>query len=216
MKKTLLTLIALAATLVAQAGPITGSLAIDFRTPAWNASNGQHSFATGNVGAAAYALNIFGDQVNAKLRQNGTDGLGVDSSVLGEDPGEVGPREILNINFTTSSGSGLTGVWLTQLFNEIIGDYGFVQLFDANGLLSTISFSGNASDGNRYVDFNGPLNLLQAKFYSDLSLVSVPFNSDYSVAGFTKQAAGVPDGGTTSLMLGLALLALGFARRANR
>lgn len=225
MKKIIVSVLVLVAGLIANADPIDGPLAIDFRDSAWSGANNSHSYSVGDVTASGFALklNLFAPDsvVNANLRQNAVDGLGVDSSILGEDPNEVGPREILDIDFSGTAGNNLTGAWITKLFDELVDDIGHVALWGANGLIATIDFSGsgNDADGNLWVDFGGPLNLTSAVFYADSTVLSIGLNRDYSVAGFTAQAPvqnRVPDNGVTAILLGAGLLGLGLVRRLQR
>jgi hypothetical protein len=225
MKKIIVSALALVAGLVASADPV-GPLSVDFRDSAWSGANGVHSYSVGDVTASGYALkvNLFAPDsvVNANLKQNSVDGLGVDSRILGEDPGEVGPREILDVDFSGASGNNLTGAWVTQLFDELVDDIGHVALWGANGLIATIDFPDNFdydSSGNYWVDFGGAHNLTSAVFYADSAVLAVGLNRDYSVAGFTAQAPNqnhVPDNGTTALLLGAGLLGLGLVRRFKR
>lgn len=220
MKKFILSAIAATACVVASAVPVAGPVSVDFRGAAWNGANGQTTFSTGGVTATASYLNAWGNPQNAKLRQSNSNGLGVDSDVLFEDPNELGPREILDIDFSGVTGIDITGVWLTKIFDEILDDAGFVNLFGAgNSFLGTVSFSGNNNDndGNLWVDFGGAVDLTSAVFYGQGTVLGA---RDYSVAGFTAKVVenphSVPDNGLTAMLLGVALLGLGAARRATR
>jgi len=219
MKKILASALVLAAGVIASATPISGNLSVDFRHSDWSGADGQNSITVGGVTATGRYTTLFSGVVPAKLKQNSSDGLGVDSPSynIGEDPNEVGPREILDIDFTALAGMDITGVWLTKIFEEwIFTDTGYVELFGAGGTslgIKNFTGSGNDSDGNLWVSFGGPLDLTSAVFYGE-GVVS----PDYSVAAFTADVtrSAVPDGGMTAIMLGVALLGLGAARRTKR
>ena len=219
MKKILVSALAAIAGVIASAVPVAGNLSVDFRHSDWSAADGQNSFTVGGVTATGHYNTGFGI-VAANLQQNGTDGLGIDSPWynIGEDPNEVGPREILDIDFTALAGLDITGVWLTKIFEEgMFDDTGYVALFGAGDVsLGTINFTGNGNDadGNLWVNFGGALDLTSAVFYGQ-GLIT----RDYSVAAFTREQVStpaVPDGGMTGIMLGAALLGLGVARRVKR
>src|SRR5687768_3881900 len=131
MKKILVSALAALAGVIASAVPVSGNLSVDFRHSDWSAADGQNSFTVGGVTATGRYNTGFGI-VSANLQQNGTDGLGIDSPWynIGEDPNEVGPREILDIDFTVLAGVDITGVWLTKIFEEgLFDDTGYVALF---------------------------------------------------------------------------------------
>ena len=58
--------------------------------------------------------------------------------------------------------------------------------------------------GDVYVSFGGPLDVVNAQFYSAGALDTLLSGKNYSVAGFTT----VPDGGTTLVLVGIGLLGL--------
>lgn len=220
MKKILVSALAAIAGVIANAVPVTGNLSVDFRHSDWSAADGQNSFTVGGVTATGRYNTVLFGIVPANLQQDGTSGLGVDSPSynIGEDPNEVGPREILDIDFTALAGLDITGVWLTKIFEEgLFDDTGYVALFGAGNVsLGTINFTGNGNDadGNLWVSFGGAFDLTSAVFYGE-GLIT----RDYSVAAFTTvepTQTSVPDGGMTGIMLGAALLGLGVARRAKR
>lgn len=193
---------------------IPGSLAIDFRSSAWSGAAGQHSQTVGGTTASAFQTPLFSSQQDANLNWTANQGLGVDSRILAEDPRETGPREQLDLSFT---GYNLTGAWVTKLFRELVTDSGYVELYDASGLLKTVSFSGQQfawqnALGDVYVDFGGAYALTGAKFFGE------SLGRDYTLAGFTggPLARPTPDTGTTAGLLVPGLLAMGWlARRVN-
>jgi hypothetical protein len=99
-----------------------------------------------------------------------------------------------------------------------IRSYGFLPGNQSEQALLTLELVGpslttvltaNASNGEYEFDFGGPLDISKAIFTAPVAFSALV--SDYSVAGFTRQA--VPDSGSTMVLLGAALLGLGVIRR---
>lgn len=200
---------------------IPSSLDIDFRAADWLGAAGNSSWTVGDVTAVAML-----PAGNALLSQSGTDGLGIDSNDPYEDPHEVGPYEMLQVNFTGTAGDQLTGVWVTKLFVEgpggLLTDVGYVELWNGATMLDRIGFWGEKTSaqnplGDVFVDFLGAFNLTSAKFYG-LEVAPV-LNLDYAVAGFEKSSQGppsVPDSGASFALLAMALCGLCGLRRRLR
>jgi len=118
----------------------------------------------------------------------------------------IGPVEIMTTSFSLSSGTGLTGVWVTNLFaGKLLSETGLLVLDTTQGT-KTISFSGlqtSAQDalGDVDISFGGAYNVLDATFFGVVG--------NYSVAGFTRH---VPEGGTTLALLGIGLIGLSVLR----
>jgi hypothetical protein len=194
------------------------SLDIDFRSGSWAGANGQQTHTVADVTAKAiYSIGIVGNI--GKLHQDSIDGLGV-KHFLDGSPDEIDPHEKLRINFGGTSGNGLMGVWITDLFgppdgSTPNGEKGQVTIDLAGpGGLMSILFYGNGSDqanGELFVPFGGPLNIEKAVF-------SVPTDNrkdDFSVAGFTRttRPSRVPDAGPTFMLFGVAMAGIAAVRR---
>jgi VPDSG-CTERM motif len=206
MKKTILFALTTMLSGAMSAFAIPSTLDIDFRSGAWQSATGSQSKTVNNVTATAIA------PLWATLTWSATDGLGINSYIPFEDPGEIGPYEILAVSFALGAGNGLTGVWVTQLFNEWIDDAGLLVLNTTQGV-GVLGFTGQQTCGlgDQYVSFGGAYNVLSATFFGlGYGLFGVIAGKDYSVAGFTRS---VPDGGTTLALLGVALLGLAAFRR---
>lgn len=185
---------------------------IDFRTPAWSVVDGQTSPQTvDNVTVVASV--VFGFN-NGVLTQNAATGIGIQGTIFNESD-EIGILELFSVVFNGSSGIGLTGVWITNLFNESIpAAFPFAELgFYSFDLTTWVPFSGivpEQSNGELYVPFGAAIDVSAIHF----SVAPDDFISDFSVAGFTKNHAGqtggsVPDSGSTMMLLGGTLLGLG-------
>jgi len=185
---------------------IPSALDIDFRSGNWSGANGVHSYAVSGATATAFQQSLNGPRP-ALLSYSATAGLGIDSTILLEDPHEVGPFEFLEVSFAAPA--KLRGVWLTTLFREIFRDTGFVDLTLSDGSFASFSFAGQQTArqnplGDVYVDLGG-LEVSKAEFFADDGVLR---NRDYSVAGFV-----VPDGGTTMTLLGCSTLIIVALRR---
>jgi hypothetical protein len=104
---------------------IPSSLDMHFRSTAWAPTNGNLTYSVGGTTATGYQDVLVGTP-NATLAQSSTYGLGVDSRIQLQDTGEVVPREMLDITF--SSAQWLRGAWGTKLFRELATDSGSVTL----------------------------------------------------------------------------------------
>ena len=188
---------------IASAVAIPATLDVDFRTAAWASSSGRTQSTVNDVTAvAAYPP-------GSVLTWSSTAGIGINSPT----PFGVATVDILNLVFAGSSGNGLTGAWVTNLFNGSVDETGLLALDTTTGL-DTVLFSGLQTSaqnplGDVYVNFGGPLNVLSAQFYETGGFNSVVGNNNYSVAGFS----GVPDGGPTLTLLGIGLISLMAFRR---
>jgi len=189
---------------IASAVAIPSSLGIDFRTTAWDPPTAPTQQTVGNITATATY------PPGSVLTWSSTAGIGINSpSPLG-----VGTIDILNMSFAAGSGNGLTGAWVTDLFNGAVDEAGLLVLKLSSGATDTIAFLGQETAsqdplGDVYISFGGPLNVLSANFYETGGFNSLVGNKNYSVAGFTS----VPDGGTTLTLLGIGLISLTAFRR---
>jgi hypothetical protein len=201
-KKVVTLIIALLAGGVA-AWAIPSSLPIDFRTNVWDPAAAPTQETVGDITATAAF------PPGSVLTWSSPDGLGIDSpSLLG-----LGTIDILNFTFAAGSGNGLTGAWVTNLFNGLIDESGLLVLTTTTGL-DYIGFSGLQTStqdplGDVYVSFGGALNVLSAQFEVVNAVGTLVGNQNYSVAGFTS----VPDGGKTLTLLGIGLISLMVVRR---
>ena len=181
------------------------SIDIDFRSAAWAAADNNNSFSVGGVTATALPS-------SGELRQNSSDGLGISTSPITDDPNEVGPRETLVISFVAAM--ELEGVWLTKLFDELFDDRGRVELFNGVTSVGVFEFDGTAS-GELFVDFAGPIAATEARFVASQSgnLLDFVRNRDFSVAGFeVNETQPMPESGVSLGLLGLGLGAVALVR----
>ena len=208
---------------------IPATLSIDFRTSAWSAAAGQSTKQIGDVTAqgSGVVIPLLGVVGPRPLSWNGQLGLGVDSNALGEDPTELGYKEVLSLSFGNQIADDATGAWVTKLFTEEglfhnVTETGYVELYTGGSLLKTVDFGGLQPAGlnpvgDVFVDFGGAYDLSGAKFYARGNSVS-----DYSVAGLVASGSGatsfqaVPDGGTTLIFLGASLAGVGLLNRRRR
>lgn len=179
--------------------PGVGTLDIDFREASWADANGLNSFSFGGITATA-------NPNPAELTQGSLFGLGVDSQGQGSPdiPSEIDKNERLELVFSGGSGLGLAGVWLTNLFPDdplVAGNKSDTALVTLTFLDSTsIEYKVPGTDetnGNFFLDFGGNRNV------SKIDFNNFGGQSDYSVVGFS-----VPEGGSTLLVLGMALVGL--------
>ncbi|MBV8276558.1 MAG: hypothetical protein JO170_15045, partial [Verrucomicrobia bacterium] len=178
---------------------VPSTLGIDFRTAAWANANGQVQDTVGKIRATA-AL-----PAGSVLTYSSTAGLGMNSPA----PFGLATVDILNLTFGGHSGNGLTGTWVTNLFNGVVDEPGILVLTLASGATDAIEFLGQETAsqdplGDVYVSFGSPLDVLSAQFLEAGELNTLLSGKNYSVAGFTT----VPDGGTTAMLLGISLLSL--------
>jgi hypothetical protein len=199
MNKTILCLAIALVSGAASALAIPTTLAVDFRSTAWQSAGGKSSYSTGNVTDTA-AL-----PAGSTLTQSSMAGIGINAPLLS------GTFDILNAAFSLGSGSGLTGAWVTNLFSGTL-ETGALLLNTTQGL-QTYFFSGlqtSSQDplGAAYINFGGAYNVLSAQFVA-VNPLSILGSKNYSVAGFTT----VPDGGTTLTLLGIGFISLTALRR---
>jgi hypothetical protein len=170
---------------------------IDFESTAWGAPSGSTSDTVGNITVTAEF------PPGSVLTWSSTLGIGIDA------PGilALSPVDIMNVSFASNSGSGLTGVSITDLPSGSL-ESGVLELFLAGGTSDIIDFSGDSSNGDLYVSFGSALDVLTAEFLA-VDPTGQLLGQTYSVAGFTS----VPDGGTTLTLLGIGLLSLVIFRR---
>jgi hypothetical protein len=198
MIKNILTLAITVLSGAVSAFAIPTTLSVDFRTAAWASANGHTSDTINGITSTADF------PPGSLLGWSSSGGLGV-GGILG-NPSTIGPVEIMTTSFALSSGKGLTGVWVTNLFGgTLVSETGLIVLDTTEGL-KAIGFSGlpkSASDplGDVNVSFGGAYNVLSATFFGVVG--------NYSVAGFTRQ---VPEGGTTLALLGIGLIGISFLR----
>ena len=187
---------------------LPGTLDIDFRDVSWAGATNAQTFTVGGITANAFATSIIGTSLSAVLRQTSIDGVGVNrTGGLGagfDDPNEVEVNERLEIQFAGGSGLSLAGVWLTNLFLDdsvlLPGNQtetALVQLTLLDSTIVNFTVPGSEINGNFFFDFGANRNVSKIDFRSPGVI------SDYSVAGFS-----VPEGGSTLLVLGMALVGL--------
>ncbi|MBV8275653.1 MAG: VPDSG-CTERM sorting domain-containing protein [Verrucomicrobia bacterium] len=199
MRKNILALVGVLFGATASVLGIPSNLGIDFRTAAWDNARGQSQDTVGGITmSAAFPL-------GSVLTWSSPAGIGINSPA----PSGLATEDILSMTFSGGSGNGLTGAWVTDLFNGVIDESGVVLLTLASGATDTISFLGQQTAsqdplGDVYVNFGGPLDLVSAQFYGAGELNTMLSGQNYSVAGFTT----VPDGGTTLMLAGFGLLSL--------
>ena len=199
MRKNTLLLVGALFGATASALAIPSTLGIDFRTAAWTSAGGKTQDTVGNITVTAAF------PVGSTLTQSSSAGIGINS------PASFGIAtvDILNLTFAGGSGNGLTGAWVTDLFNGVIDEAGLVVLTLKSGATDVIEFLGQETAsqdplGDVYVSFGGPLNVLSAQFYEAGEVNTLLSGKNYSIAGFTT----VPDGGTTLILVGIGLLSL--------
>lgn len=200
-------------------------LDIDFRAPEWAAAHGQSSpFVLGDVTLQA-AYFVWPDV--GTFFHDLQDGIGIDNDLLEPDvPDELDLFELLTVTFANGYGNGLTGVLITDLFDESIpvlapeAEKGLYRINEG----AWVPFYGALSDpanGEQLVSFGGATDVTRIDFsvgYDDYQ-----FGSDFSVGGFARQQvpgspppAAVPDGGASLGLLGVALFGLGGVGRHLR
>jgi hypothetical protein len=201
---------ALAMTL-ALAGPAQAAAIVDFTARAWSGANGQNSYTVGNATLQAFYTGAgtptltFNAGAAAGCASAGSDlacdgdGIGINSRLLFQDPGEVDAglinREGLRLSF--SNPVALMGFDVLNLFLLETGEYrldnGSWLSFGSPGIVpggyASISLGGSAIST---IDFRA------ANSISDFSLASV--------------RVAVPEP-TSLLLLGVALAGAGVARR---
>jgi hypothetical protein len=182
--------------------PIPAQLDIDFRDDAWDDANYNHAWTVVDVQAIALWDRL--------LYQDPTDGLGI----RGGEQDEINYREklIVNLGLAPDQGIYVSGVWITDLFEEpdgVDGEEGRVKLKLVGGQLMYFDFSGNDADqenGEILVDFEGTYLVDKAFFY----IIGEHCNNEFSVAGFNSP---VPEP-ATMLLVGSGLIGLaGVGRR---
>jgi hypothetical protein len=175
----------------APAWAIPSSLPIDFRTTAWDLQTEPTQKTVDDITAfAAFPP-------GSVLTWSSTAGLGLDADGFLA----LSPVDILNFTFANGSGTGLTGVWVTNLPAGSL-ESGVLELVTTTGT-DILDFVGKNSTGNDYISFGGALNVLTAEFCA-LDPTGQLFSQSYSVAGFTS----VPDRGTTLMLLGIGLISV--------
>jgi hypothetical protein len=198
MIKNILSLTVTILSSAASAFAIPTTLSVDFRSTTWQSANGHTSDTINGI------TNTADFPPGSLLGWTSSGGLGVGG--IPGNPSTIGPVEIMTTSFALSSGKGLTGVWVTNLFGgTLLSETGLLVLDTTQGL-KAISFSGvqkSTSDplGDVDVSFGGAYNVLSATFFGVLG--------NYSVAGFTRQ---VPEGGTTLALLGIGLIGISLLR----
>lgn len=176
--------------------PGVGTLDIDFRDASWNVPSGVNSFSVGGITATAKPK-------AADLTRDIISGLGVDGNGHGNPdiPNEIDVNEELELLFLSGSGLGLSGVWLANLFPEPEKnpETAVVSLTLIDSTIVEFKALGTQTDGVFFLDFGGSRNVSKINF----SYKTSGGKSDYSVVGFS-----VPEGGSTLLVLGMALVSL--------
>jgi len=189
--------------------PLPGGLAVDFRTDEWAGALGKGTWEVNGVKAWAY-----NGTSPSTLYQDSDDGLGIQP---GEND-EIDHVERLYITFENIGmwGMWLTGVWITDLFNDThngssvidANEAGQVKLNYLGNESITIQFYGINSDqanGEQFVSFGGPIFVTNAYF----EIYGSDNNNEFSVAGFT---AAVPEPGIL-ILLGLSMMSIAGLRR---
>ena len=185
---------------------IPSSIDIDFRSASWSGANWRNTYTVGDVTATAYQ-----GSSRDYLHHDSQDGLGI------KWDDEISLTEKLVISFGGTSGQGISGVWITDLFGTPDGSGG------ANGEIGNVTLSNGAThtfygvnsdqgNGEQYVSFGGAFDIIKAEFFA-----TSDGRDDFSVAGFTRGRSGepnsVPDGGTSLVFLGVSLLGLACCRK---
>jgi hypothetical protein len=193
------------------------TLVVDFRvssgTESWAGAAGQHTYSVGDVTATAY-LESSQPPVDMFLTQNATTGLGVDSSSYLYGTGDIDYLELLKVDIV--GGLPLAGAWLTNLS---VGENGWVEFLGQDGVtqLGTALFTGNSTNGERFVGFGGiEQPIYQVRFYADFPDNGLNLYA-YSVAGFedgTPPMNAVPAPGAV-LLASMGMGLVGWLKRRN-
>jgi VPDSG-CTERM motif len=192
---------------------------IDFRAPSWSVINNQPS--PQSIGDVTVLANV------GRFTHSSSDGIGIDGGLL-DFGDEIGLRELFTVSFTNGAGAGLTGIWVSDLFDESSilapdAEKGFYSLNGA-GWVPFFGANSDQSNGEQFIPFGSAVNATNLRFSvgTVLGANGTPsgfqLGSDFSVAGFSKlqpvtNSGQVPDSGGTVMLLGCALLGLGGARR---
>jgi hypothetical protein len=203
-------MLGLAASAKAVPLPAVGDLGIDFRTAAWAGANGRDSFTVGDITASVNVPEIR-NLTQSSFQQTG--GLGIDTLVVEppfDDPGEIDGGIIEQLTISFGSAREITGVWITNLLPPPAGPEGAGEFFRMviNGTEMFEFGPSTETDGGIFLAFAAPIT--GALFNASFGGVLPPNN--YAVAGFSLEAAQVPEPATLALM-GAGLLALGYAGR---
>lgn len=192
---------------------------IDFRSPAWSAVNNRTSPRT--VGDVTITTD------NGRFTHSSTDGIGIDGGLL-DFGDEISFQELFTVSFSNGAGAGLTGIWVTNLFNEssIVAPQAEKGFYSLNGAPWVPFYGANSdqSNGEQYLPFSSAVNANNVRFSvgtlfgTNGTPTGYQVESDFSVAGFTKRptprfTGRVPDAGSTIILMGCSLLGLGAVRR---
>jgi hypothetical protein len=123
------------------------------------------------------------------------------------------------VNHLISMALGTTDVALGQIFHRSNNDFGPLPsaVFDRNGVGKTIDLGAGGLYSYLFVNYNGRSHATEIWYVGNLSgIIRVPATpGKHGISGWTLfgLGVGVPDGGATVMLLGVALCALGMARR---
>jgi hypothetical protein len=124
------------------------------------------------------------------------------------------------VNHLIGMALGTTEVALGQTFTRSMNDFGPLPtaVFDHNGTGTSIDLGAGGLYTYLFAKYDGPNYGSEVWYVGDLSgIITIPATAGgYGLSGWTlfgPGGNGVPDGGTTVMLLGAALGALGMARR---
>ncbi|HSS17496.1 MAG TPA: VPDSG-CTERM sorting domain-containing protein [Candidatus Dormibacteraeota bacterium] len=135
--------------------------------------------------------------------------------------GNVGDAtRTLFVNHLIGMALGDSDTFMGNDFTRSMNDFGTLPtaVFDHNGTGTSVNLGGGGLYSYLYAKYDGPNAGSEVWYVGDLSgVITIPgFLGQYGLSGWTlfgPGGQGVPDGGTTLMLLGAALGALGMARR---
>jgi hypothetical protein len=124
------------------------------------------------------------------------------------------------VNHLIGMALGTTDQALGQTFTRSNNDFGPLPtaVFALNGTSTSINLGAGGTYSYLFAKYDGPNYGSEVWYVGDLSgIITIPATAGgYGLSGWTlfgPGGQGVPDGGTTAMLLGTALGALGMARR---